>query len=159
MGSLLVVADILPLKDYAKSLRTVAPSFKRAASAAWERRDVIAGFLALALFPILIVAYIVRHGFGEYWRGQQCSMLLSTCPREEQWHHFWQALPYNILLFGGLLGGGIGFVLLFVLIIGFVVPEFMLKPLAWVLRILPGWAKVLNLLLIVVGFHFDLLAS
>jgi hypothetical protein len=66
---------------------------------------------------------------------------------------------WGILVVPGYVLAVIGLLLLFVFIMEYVIPEFILAPLIWVLRILPRWAKALNLLLIVVAFHFNLLAS
>ena len=121
---------------------------------------ILSIFLVLG---IVSAAYIALYGYSEFERMQQCipnpsNPNPSNCTAAEQRHHELPLLV-NILLVAGGLGGGIGFVLLFVFIIGVVIPDFILKPLTWVLRILPRWAKVLNLLLIVIAFHFNLLAS
>jgi hypothetical protein len=162
-GTLLVVADIVDLEGFAQSLRAVRPAFKKAASAAGELVLGITVLLRWPLFVIAIgavVAYIVRYGLGGYEKLLRCGnpdMAFSGCTPAEEWHYFRQFLPYNIYFL--YIGGTIGVTLLFVLLIGVVIPDLILKPVAWLLRILPRWAKVLNLLLIVIAFHFNLLAS
>jgi hypothetical protein len=159
----LVVADLIDLEGFAQSLRGVRTSFKRTASAARENWGNI-GCLAIPM--ILFVssgAYIALYGFSEFARTMQCVNPNVTpeipCTLAEQRKYGLQFLPFQILIAAGTIAGGLGSVLLLAFIIGVVIPELVLKPLTWVLRILPRWAKVLNLLLIVVGFHFNLLAS
>jgi hypothetical protein len=153
MGSVLIVADILPLKEYAASLKKVVPSFDSIRSATWEERWGIAGALSSIFLVVAVVTYIVHYGFDDYMRCATVGNVGGTS--EAEWRCFRQALPFIILWWGG----GIGFVLLFCFIVGFVIPKLIFEPLADVLGILPRWAKVLNLVLIVVAFHFDLLAS
>jgi hypothetical protein len=162
-GSFLVVADIVDLEEIAQSLRGFRSSFKRAASAAGE---VAAGVTYVLRWPIsvvaiiAVVAYIHRYGLSAYEEALRCGnpeVAFSNCTPEEEWHSFRQFLPYNVYYL--YVGGAIVIMLLFVLLAGVVIPELVLRPVACLLRILPRWAKVLNLLLIIIGFHFNLLAS
>jgi hypothetical protein len=152
VGSLLIVADIVDLKGFEQSLRDVGSSFKGAA--------IAAGGVGLAIIlcvglPVAAIAYIAIYGYSDYTKALSCGMEFTDCTPEQQWHYFWRTLLVIILSYGVPIGG----VLLFVLIIGFAIPEFVLRPVASLLDVLPRWAKVLNLVLIVVAFHFDLLAS
>src|SRR5829696_5262283 len=54
----------------------------------------------------------------------------------EQLELLWRWRGIFIVVFGP----GV-FVLLLLLIVGYVIPEYILAPLTWVLRILPRWAK------------------
>jgi hypothetical protein len=155
-GSLLVVADIVDLAGLAESFRDARASFKRAATAAWERRYSVIVISALILFAAENFLYGVIYGPDELERLRMCyAGDMWVCSLAEGWSAGLRVLPLLVLVFGG----GIGTVLLFAFIVGYVVPEIILMPLAGLLRILPRWTKVLNLLLIIVAFHFNLLAS
>jgi len=177
-GSLLLVADLVDLPGIAESFRDVHSAFKRAATAVhtavWHEGVTVA-FIVLGTFllPIFLlpvqVILVVVYGFGGFWEiwtrpAQRFQFLAQECTTwwrcligaafDERLGPFWISV-----VFVSFILVTIGFTLLFVFIVGFVIPELILKPLILVLRILPRWAKALNLLLIVVAFHFSLLAS
>ena len=158
IGSLLLVADLVNLPSVAESFRDVRSTFRRAATAAWELRGEVIGITVLIFVVVGYVYHEFIYRYQSLQREVQC--IESTgkywgCLLAELWPELWGILALLITI----LGGGIGFVILFVFIAGCVIPNFILAPLIWVLRVLPRWAKALNLILIVVAFHFSLLAS
>jgi hypothetical protein len=163
VAALFAVADAIgyeKIRDFEDKLHTdVRSTLTSLAKTLNELKGPLIGLVAALGIVAYVVFYILTEGPEEYARGLVCGseseVISSACSKQEQWHYFWQFTPVYI---GSLLFAA-GLVLLAYIFLTFIIPELLVKPLAWLLRILPRWAKVLNLVLIVVGFHFDLLAS
>jgi hypothetical protein len=156
-GSLFVVSELVDLPSIAESFRDVRSTFRRAATVVWQLRQKIVTIIVATLIVVGVVYLEVIRPFFEVRGIAQCMDSagdFEKCVLTELWHN----LKFLVALVA-LMVGGVGFILLFVFIVGYVIPNFIIVPLIWVLRILPRWAKALNLLLIIVAFHFNLLAS
>jgi hypothetical protein len=163
VASLFVVADIIGyerIKDFGDRLRTdVRSKFTSLAETLRELKGPLIGLLTVLLIAVYIGFYVYRKGWDALGRayvcGSESGAISSACSRQEQWDFFWQFVPFYI----GSWMVAVAAVLLVYFILAIIIPKLLIEPLAGLLRILPRWVKVLNLLLIVVGFHFDLLAS
>jgi hypothetical protein len=177
-GSLLVVAELVDLPGIAESFRDVRTAFERAASAVWNvlwREGLgfvillVGSFILYILVQVIYLVLVVSYGVGGFWEiwlrpAQHFQFLDPECTT------WWRCLigavfaerlgpAWTIAVSVSLILVSIGFAVLFDFILGYFIPNVIIAPLIWVLRILPRWAKALNLLLIVIGFHFNLLAS
>jgi hypothetical protein len=141
-----------------KSLRNVVP-FSRIADSV-RKRLIFGAVVAAILLTILVAFGYCFFGFGwsGCWRVYHCTPgegpTPPDCSLEEQ--RDIQSIGIRILIGSA---SPIAVVLLIAFIIGVIIPDFILRPLAWILHKDLSWTKAMSLLLLAVGFHFDLLAS